>query len=80
MSYAFLENEGGTHIEIRIGKVKPRDMAFLEHVVEEFRTHITDEIAVLREMLECDRSKVEQLEPVVPTKGFAAELGAPARF
>ena len=38
MSYAFSENDGGgTHIEIRIAKPKPKDKAFLEHVVEVFR-------------------------------------------
>jgi uncharacterized protein YndB with AHSA1/START domain len=53
MSYAFLENEGGgTHIEIRLAKAKPKDAAFLEHVVEEFRKNITREIATLKEMLE----------------------------
>jgi hypothetical protein len=53
MSYAFLENEdGGTHIEIRLAKAKPKDTVFLEHVVEEFRKNITNEIATLRQLLE----------------------------
>lgn len=53
MSYVFSEmGEGSTHIEIRIAKAKPQDTEFLEHVVEEFRKNITNEIASLREMLE----------------------------
>jgi uncharacterized protein YndB with AHSA1/START domain len=53
MSYVFAENaHGSTHIEIRIARAKPKDTAFLEHVVEEFRKHIADEFAVLRPMLE----------------------------
>jgi uncharacterized protein YndB with AHSA1/START domain len=53
MSYTFSESDsGGTHIEIRIAKPKSKDTAFLEHVVEEFRKHITDEIATLRQLLE----------------------------
>lgn len=53
MSYTFSENDGGgTHIEIRIAKPKPKDSAFLEHVVEVFRNNITNEIATLRQLLE----------------------------
>ncbi len=54
MSYAFSENDNDTHIEIRIAKAKPKDTAFLEHVIEEFQRNITNEIAVLRETLERD--------------------------
>lgn len=53
MSYAFLHNaDGHTHIEIRVAKAKPKDRAFLEHAVEEFRKNITREIATLRQILE----------------------------
>lgn len=53
MSYVFEERvRGSTHIEIRLAKAKPRDTAFLEHVVEEFRKNITNEISTLRHMLE----------------------------
>lgn len=53
MSYAFSENDGGgTHVEVRIAKAKPKDKVFLEHVVEEFRKSIANEIATLRQMLE----------------------------
>jgi uncharacterized protein YndB with AHSA1/START domain len=67
MTYAFAESDGGTHIEIRIAKPKPKDKAFLEQVGAEFRKHITDEVAKLRQMLEAqqgDTSGVE--EPGLP--------------
>jgi uncharacterized protein YndB with AHSA1/START domain len=64
MSYAFSENDGGgTHIEIRIAKPKPKDTAFLEHVVEEFRKSITNEIATLRQMLEGSQAPAGMEEP-----------------
>jgi nitrile hydratase alpha subunit len=53
MTYAFLENAGGgTHIEIRVARPKPRDAAFLERVGGEFHKAITSELATLRGMLE----------------------------
>lgn len=52
MTYAFFETPGGTHIEIRVGKPKPKDKAFLDQVAPEFHKHITSEVAVLRGMLE----------------------------
>jgi len=53
MSYVFSETDtGGTHIEIRIAKAKPKDVVFLEHVCEEFRKHITEEIDTLRSLIE----------------------------
>ena len=53
MSYAFSEEKpGATHIEIRIAKPKPKDKAFLEHVVAEFRKTITDEIEKLSQLFE----------------------------
>lgn len=63
MSYVFLEGgPGSTHIEIRIAKAKPRDTAFLEHVVEEFRKSITNEISVLRQMLEHGDQPLARIE------------------
>ena len=64
MSYTFAETDRGTHIEIRVAKVRPTDQATLEHIVEEFRKNISNEIAVLREMLECNLSPAEHSEPV----------------
>jgi len=55
MSYVFVENApGSTHIEIRIARAKPKDAAFLEHAVEVFREHITEEISTLRPILARD--------------------------
>ena len=56
MTYAFSESDGGgTHIEIRVAKPKPKDKAFLEKVGPEFQKHITHEFATLRLMLEGER-------------------------
>jgi uncharacterized protein YndB with AHSA1/START domain len=64
MSYTFTEtDDGGTHIEIRVARAKPKDTDFLAHVFEEFRKNISNEIAVLGEMLE-GKSPADQLEPV----------------
>ena len=53
MTYAFLPSaSGGTHIEIRVAKPRPRDKAFLEQVGAEFHKNITAEVAALRLMLE----------------------------
>lgn len=55
MSYSFAETDGGgTHIEIRLARPKPRDAAFLEHVAGEFKTHIADEMRTLKQMLEAN--------------------------
>jgi hypothetical protein len=63
MSYAFSENDGGgTDIEIRIANAKPKDKAFLEHVVGEFRKTITNEIAALRQMLERSENLEAEIE------------------
>lgn len=53
MTYAFSENPGGgTHIEIRVARPKPRDQAFLDQVIPEFQHNIAREVAVLGQMLE----------------------------
>ncbi len=52
MTYAFSTARGGTHIEIRVAKPKPKDKAFLEQVGPEFPKNITSEVATLRPMIE----------------------------
>jgi uncharacterized protein YndB with AHSA1/START domain len=53
MSYAFLDRpDGGTKVEIRIAKPKPKDKAFLKQVGPQFAKTITGEVAVLRSMIE----------------------------
>jgi len=64
MSYRFSETAGGgTHIAILLAKPKPKDKEFLEKVGGNFKTHITDEVAALRLMLEgqgADPAAVEE--------------------
>jgi len=53
MSYAFVERpDGGTRVEIRVAKPKPKDRAFLEQVGPEFAKTIAGEVATLRTMIE----------------------------
>jgi hypothetical protein len=53
LTYAFLDRfDGGTHIEIRIAKPKPKDRAFLEQAGPPFQENITKSIATLRLILE----------------------------
>jgi uncharacterized protein YndB with AHSA1/START domain len=67
MTYAFSESAGGTHIEIRVAKPKPKDQAFLEQVGPEFHKNITSEIATLRLMLEGQQAAVAGVEePALP--------------
>ncbi|HUK58171.1 MAG TPA: DUF2652 domain-containing protein [Stellaceae bacterium] len=65
LTYAFLEmSDNGTHVEIRVGKPKPKDVAFLEKVGPEFQKVITQEVAVLRTMIEGQSDPSE--EPALP--------------
>jgi uncharacterized protein YndB with AHSA1/START domain len=68
MTYAFLESAGGgTHIEIRVAKPKPKDRAFLEHVGAEFQKTITSEVANLRAMIEGQNGPAAAVEePKLP--------------
>ena len=53
MSYTFIEtDDGGTHIEIRVARAKPKDTDFLAHVFEEFQKNISNEIAKLSQLFE----------------------------
>ena len=69
MSYAFSEVDGGTHIEICLARPKPKDTAFLEHVVEEFRKNITNEMASLKDILAHDRHDGGMEEPELRASG-----------
>jgi uncharacterized protein YndB with AHSA1/START domain len=68
MTYAFFESAGGgTRIEIRVAKPKPKDRAFLEKVGPPFREHITSEVAALRLMIEGQNGSPEAVEePALP--------------
>jgi uncharacterized protein YndB with AHSA1/START domain len=72
MTYAFLENAGGgTHIEIRVARPKPKDKAFLEQVGAEFQKSITSEVATLRLLLEGQKGAPAVVEE--PTLPISAE-------
>jgi uncharacterized protein YndB with AHSA1/START domain len=63
MSYAFLDKaDGGTHVEIRVAKPKPKDRAFLEQVGAEFQKTIRNEVATLRLMLEQEKAASAAIE------------------
>jgi uncharacterized protein YndB with AHSA1/START domain len=68
MTYAFFENAGGgTRVEIRVAKPKPKDKAFLEKVGPPFREHITSEVAALRLMIEGQKGTPTAVdEPALP--------------
>jgi len=67
MTYVFVENAGGgTHIEIRVAKPKPKDKAFLEKVGPVFHEHITHEVEALRLMIEGQMSPAAVEEPPLP--------------
>jgi hypothetical protein len=67
MSYGFTDNPGGgTHVEIRLSKPKPKDQAFFDKVVGNFKEHITHEVEVLREMIEGKEVAPAVEEPIIP--------------
>jgi uncharacterized protein YndB with AHSA1/START domain len=72
MTYAFTETaDGGTHIEIRVARPKPKDIAFLAHVGAEFEKTISGEIAALRPLLGQEQETPAIIEE--PTLRVAAE-------
>jgi uncharacterized protein YndB with AHSA1/START domain len=67
LTFAFLDGaDGGTHIEIRVAKPKPKDQAFLEQLGLEFHKTITAEIATLRSMIEGEAAAGAIEEPALP--------------
>ena len=68
MTYAFFESAGGgTRVEIRVAKPKPKDKAFLEKVGPAFQKHITSEVAALRLMIEGQKGTPTAVEePALP--------------
>ncbi|MEX0853604.1 MAG: hypothetical protein WD036_10045 [Bauldia sp.] len=61
---------GATHIEIRIGKPKPKDRAFVDEAGAEYKKSITQAIATLRLMLEGRQASVAVIDepPLMPSK------------
>jgi uncharacterized protein YndB with AHSA1/START domain len=67
MTYAFLQTDSGTHIEIRLAKPKPKDVAFLQQVGGVFQKNITSEVAKLQLLIESQpQSPTAVEEPVMP--------------
>jgi hypothetical protein len=68
MTNAFSENAGGgTHIEIRVARPKPKDKAFLDKVGPVFQEHVTHQVAALRLMLEGQNAAPAAVdEPTLP--------------
>ena len=70
MSYAFIEQEGGgTRVEIRLAKPKPKDEAFFDKVVGNFKEHITHEVDVLKGILAGALAGAPEEPPMPETLG-----------
>ncbi|MEO8668662.1 MAG: DUF2652 domain-containing protein [Bauldia sp.] len=68
-TYALEERpNGATHIEIRVGKPKPKDRAFVDMAGAEFKKSITQSIGNLRLMLEGQQASVAAIDepPLLP--------------
>jgi hypothetical protein len=68
MTYVFRQGaEGGTHIEIRLAKPKPKDAEFLAKAGSAFRERIAREVEVLRQILAAhERETSSTEEPELP--------------
>jgi uncharacterized protein YndB with AHSA1/START domain len=68
MTYVFRQGaEGGTHIEIRLAKPKPKDAEFLAKAGSAFRERITREVEVLRQILAAHEQETSSTEePELP--------------
>ena len=69
-TYAMADRpDGTTHLEIRVGKPKPKDQAFVDQVGAKFKEDITKAIGDLRLMLEGRQSPVAVIDepPLMPS-------------
>ncbi len=77
MSYAFSDLDGGgTRVEIRVAKPKPKDRDFVDHAAAHFTQTITREVAVLKGMIESAADAASD-EPPIPAARVRSE-GPPA--
>jgi uncharacterized protein YndB with AHSA1/START domain/class 3 adenylate cyclase len=68
MTYAFSDtDDGGTRVEIRVARPKPKDRAFVDHAASHFSETITREVAVLKRMIETTGSLAD--EPSLAERG-----------
>ena len=64
LTHTFHDQAGGaTRIEMRVGKPKPKDRAFVDQAGAKFKENITKAIGNLRMMLEGQTSKSVMSEP-----------------
>jgi uncharacterized protein YndB with AHSA1/START domain len=71
LTYALADRpNGATHVEIRIGKPKPKDRPFVDQVAPEFEKNITQAIANLKLMLEGQQASVAVIDepPLMPSR------------
>ena len=77
MTHAFADRaNGGTHMEIRIGKPKPKDLSFVDQAGAKFKERVTKGIESLRVTLEGHSPSAAVIDepPVVASSGrFLAE-------
>ena len=67
MTYAFVETDGGTHVEIRIAKPKPKEEAFFTQFGPVLLKILDGELATLKAMLEGDKGPPAAVEePTLP--------------
>jgi uncharacterized protein YndB with AHSA1/START domain len=61
---------GATHIEIRIGRPKPKDLPFVEQVAPEYQKTVTAAVAALQQILENQQSSVAVIDepPMLPSR------------
>ncbi len=62
MTYAFVETDGGTHVEIRVAKPKPKEEAFFTQFGPALLKILEDELATLKVMLEGDKGPPAAVE------------------
>ena len=71
-TYAMEDRPNGTtHLEIRVGKPKPKDKTFVDQVGEKFKEDITKAIGNLRLMLEGQQNSIAVVDepPLMPSSG-----------
>ena len=60
---------GTTHLEMRIAKPKPKDMAFVAQIAPKFKEDVTKAIESLRRILEGQQASVAVIDepPLMPS-------------
>ena len=67
MTYAFEERkDGGTHVELRVARPKPKDMPFLEQILPTAQNNYNAAFQALRAMLEGQTGALAVDEPSLP--------------